>query len=251
MKSQPKTLVILISLLIGGPARALVLFDCVRDLIPLTEAANTKGKRSGVEKPFLADQRYLVFPEVSAHKLTGFYIYLDDKAWFYDSVEKIAPESGTTALKSLPQFASQLYKMVVQPNGLETLTIEYMPGFLVEGERRTAPEVLGASVLPVVGAFVSRPKPHLEVYNNPRESREDDLRAWVRERQSRGPAVAAKVEVARVMVRLINKSPKAKEALWAPLIAEHKLRKNWIQEHNLDEASFRQLSALMTGACRE
>lgn len=250
-KSLRKISAIVFLLLSGGPVRALVLFDCVRDIMPLTEAASSKSKRSGVEKPFLVDGKYLVFPEVRERKLTGFFIYLRDQAWFYDSVEKIAPASGITALKALPLFENQVYKMVVQPDGLETLTLEYMPGFLVEGEKRSASEVLGASVLPVVGAFVSRPKPRLEVYNSPADAREDDLRTWVSERQTRRPANAAPVEVPRMMVRLINTTPKSKEALWAPLKAEHVLRKNWIQEHNLDQSSFRQLSALMTGACRE
>jgi hypothetical protein len=250
-KSRLKTLVCTLLFSVGGRASALNTFECVRGLMPITEPASF-SKRVDVEKPFVAEGKYLVFPEVKGSQLAGFYIYLGNKAWHFDSIQPLGQTSAVTRkLEELPRFENQVYKMIAQTNGAETLTLEYMPGFLVEDPERKAPVVLGASVLPVVGAFVSRPKARKEVYNDPTAEGEDALKSWVYHRLERRPADASAVEVPRMMMRLKSQTKSSAEAMWAPLRAELKIRKEWIQEHNLDEKSFRQLSALMAGACHE
>lgn len=229
-----------------GAAAASDPYSCVRDLMPITELAAHQVHRSGVEKPFTLLQKYIVFPEVTRGRLSGFFVYSDDKAWYYDSVE------GGQRLSDLKESDLKMYDLVAQPNGLETLTISYLPGYRMGKSIRGGPVVLGASVLPVFGAVISPSNRDLRmVYHNPSDSSEDELKEWFYSHASRKPASVKDVQVRRQLLHLATLAPKRGEKLWEPLRAELKVRKAWVKTHNVDEASFRKLARLMDTTCRE
>ena len=62
-------------------------FDCLRDMMPLTERGSFQRQRVNVERPFMAGEKYMVFPEVIARKVTGFYVYDGKAAYYYDTIE--------------------------------------------------------------------------------------------------------------------------------------------------------------------
>ncbi len=235
-------------------AKELNPFMCLRDLMPLTDRGAFQKQRDGVEKPFLRDDRYIIFPEVIKRKLSGFFVYDEKGAYYYDSAELGTGE----AKKMIPlthladQKNRSVFQMVAQPTGLETLTIYYMPDFEISGSNTDGPVVLGSSVLPVVGAFVSRPEKYDYVYQNPNLSNDGELKDWIFKNSSgRRPASAEAVQINRQMVRLKTSKPKSEKRLWEPLQAELAMRKNWVKTHNLDERTFKDLSRALDGSCRE
>jgi hypothetical protein len=97
--------------------------------------------------------------------------------------------------------------------------------------------MLGSSVLPVLGAIVSRPESYDFVYRNPEPM------------LGRSPANAPSLPVEMVALKTV--SPKTQKRLWQPLYDELRLRKTWIKEHNLDEVTFKDLSRALDSSCRE
>lgn len=253
MKKALKNLVLTYIVGHGGLARALDVFDCVRDLIPVTEQAAFQGRRKSVEKPFMLNGKFMVFPEIAGPSVAGFYIYsAGGKGVYYDAIEQQEPKPELRSLVEIPPSDHSMYELVAQPNGLETITIRYMPGYGYNDTTGKGPMLLGATLLPVVGAFVSRSAESLHlVYHNPAGVDEADLKKWVYEHTSRRPANVNDIEIQHKILRLATKKPKTGAALTLPLQEEFKLRKTWVQNHNLDEASFKKLSRVMEGSCRE
>ena len=246
--------ILLIPISYSGRVGALDTFACVRDLMPITEQAEFQSHRPGLERPFLPSPMYMVFPEVANATVTGFYIYAPaGKAWYYDAVEAEESRSKRQLIADLkPEAPHFLLNLVAQPNGLETVSLLYLPGF---GEMETTgegPVMLGSSVLPVIGAFVSRPNSQLRlVYHNPADVGENDLKKWIYARSSRKPAAVSEIEITRKMMHLTTQKAKSHDQLWLPIQNELKLRKLWVQGHNLDEEAFHRLSEIMQTTCRE
>lgn len=237
-------------------ASAFNTFECVRDLLPVTDRASFQSKRQGVEEPFLLNDKYLVFPEVSNGTVSGFYFYGPKIAVFYDAIEIKGTRSVTRYIGDLKFRPSEgIYEMVAQPTGLETVTVSYLPGYQMASSGRGGPVMLGSSVLPVIGAFVSRPAMHKAAYSNPSFANESDVKRWVAARSpnpgGRQPAAADKTEVVKTIVRLKTLHPKQEDELWRPLKQELKFRQDWIKTRNLDEKSFKQLTLIMEGSCKE
>ena len=194
----------------------------------------------------------MVFPEVEGKTVTGFFVYREDKAWYFDALESKTPPVARQALRTFKSGDHTLYEMIAQPTGLETITLLYMPGFGAEDTTKNGPVALGASFLPVIGGMMSRTNQNLiTIYHNPSEVHETDLQQWIYEHSSRKPASVKEIEVQCKMMQLITLQPKNSVLLWAPIKAEYKLRKLWVQTHNLDESSFRTLSRLMQTTCQE
>ena len=228
----------------GSTAAANPSFNCVRDLLPITGKAALHVKRSGVERPFSVSDKYLVFPEVSNDRVTGFYVYSDNKAAYYDM-------AGDRALADFDGSDLTLYELVAQPNGLETIAIQLLPGFRSGKTVTQAPVVLGTTIMPVVGAVVSRGSSALKsVYSNPADVHESDLQEWIYQRMARRPASVKNVIIRRKLLHLSTRDEKSATELQAPLRAEMAARKAWVRSRNLDEESFRKLARLMDGACR-
>jgi len=74
MKNQLKSLVLAFITLNAGHAFALEAFECVRDLMPITEQAAFQSKRRQVEKPFMASEKFMAFPQVTKDAVTGFFV---------------------------------------------------------------------------------------------------------------------------------------------------------------------------------
>jgi hypothetical protein len=240
----------LLFLLIGAPqAFAFNEFDCLRDMLPVTAHGSFQSRRKGFEQPFMVDDSHMVFPEVQKKVVTGFYLYTRDGGWYYDAVQ--AGDKPPEPISALNQKGKVLYQMVVQPAGLETVTLYYMPGFDARETNSEGPVMLGASVLPVVGAFVSRPEKTDFVYQNPTSVSEDELKSWVyRNMGGRKPAAASKIALSRSIVKLATKVPKSEAALYAPMKSELELREKWTEDRNLDDQTFRSLSRVMQTTCK-
>jgi hypothetical protein len=227
-------------------------FDCLRDMMPLTERGSFQRQRVNVERPFMAGEKYMVFPEVIARKVTGFYVYDGKAAYYYDTIEA-RTEHGLSAspIAALAERKDRpLYQMTAQPAGLETVTIYYMPGFNAGETNKNGPVVLGTSVMPVIGAFVSRPEQYDYAYESPKDVPENRLQDWLA-KQKGGRAPASEQKVDRELVSLKSKHKKSEAELWAPLKAELSLRRKWVRDHNLDDRTFKELSRVMDGSCRE
>ena len=254
MKNQLKSLVLAFITLNAGHAFALETFECVRDLIPITEQAAFQSKRKQVEKPFMASEKYMAFPQVIKDAVTGFFLYSSGHAWYYDSVESADPSVIETPrsiadLKRTNQFT--LFNLVVQPTGLETVTLQYMPGFGNNETTQGGPVILGSSLMPVVGAFMSRTNEQLAVvFRNPREVDNDDLKRWVYEHLSRKPAAEGDITIEHQLLHLATRKELTKAELWRPMMDELKLRKVWVQNHNLDEDTFKKFSRIMETTCK-
>lgn len=201
----------------------------------VTNRGAFQRQRKEVESPFLRDDRYIVFPEVVKRKVTGFFVYDEKGAYYYDTAVLGVENKREIPIAQLK--AKKIFQMTVQPAGLETLTIFYQPGFESGNATKDGPVMLGSSVLPVVGAIVSRPESYDYAYHAPEIS------------GGRGPASAPVIPTE--MVSLKTGSPKSAERLWQPLHEELRLRKSWIKSHNLDEATFKNLSRIMDSTCRE
>ena len=50
-------------------------FECLRDLLPVTNQAYLHSQRKGFEEPFLSGSSYIVFPAVAQGVVVGFYVY--------------------------------------------------------------------------------------------------------------------------------------------------------------------------------
>lgn len=250
--NQLKRLVLAFVLMGAGRARAFDTFECVRDLMPVTEQSAFQSKRQGVEKPFMLNEKFMAFPEIKGGAVTGFYIYSHGHARYYDSFEakeNAAKKKPLTELNRIGHFS--LYNLIAQPLGLETVMLQFMPGFGVDDTTHGGPVMLGSSVMPVVGALMSRTNEQLiSVYNNPSDSDEKDLKQWIADHSSRRPADVNSIEIDKQMIRLTTRKEKSKAELWAPLNNELIVRKKWVQEHNLAEESFRQLSRVMETSCK-
>jgi hypothetical protein len=245
----------LILLFLSNPARALDAFECVRDIMPISEQSGFQSPRKGVERPFMLSDNYMAYPEVNRGTVTGFYVYTSGKAWYYDAVE--IKEQRANKRKMIaelkPGVDHYIYNLVAQPTGLETITVQYLPGF--KGQETTAegPVILGSSVLPVMGALVSRDNESLHmVYRNPAEAGEVELKRWIIANSRRKPPATdmKDMPLSRKIWNLRSVNTKTPDELWAPLLNEVKLRKEWVQTHNLDLIAFKKMSILMEGSCK-
>jgi hypothetical protein len=254
-KNPLKSSIFIALIFSGGLAGALDAFECVRDLMPLTEPSGFQDRRQAVEKPFMIDAKYIVFPEVVNSTLTGFYLYSSGKGWYYDAIESKVGSHHRDAIRDLAKNGSHdFYELTAQPMGLETIALRYMPGFGVDDspQKGRGPDMLGASVLPVIGAFVPNSKEQLHVvYRDPGEVSEGNLKTWIYEHSSRKPAMVSAIEIEHKMARLVTVQTKNNDELWRPLYAELKIRRQWVQSHNLDEQAFKQLSLILKSTCRE
>lgn len=244
---------LLILLLFSLQARALNTFECLRDIMQVTDRGNYQKKRTDVERPFMVGDKHMVFPEVVKRKVTGFFVYDHKSAWYYDAVEiKEIKGKKTMPIADLSDVKERaVYQMVVQPAGLETITIYFLPGFDVTETNSEGPVMLGSTVLPIVGAIVSRPEKYDPVYTNPTSIDEDALKKWFYTNSSgRRPASANEMQINRKIVSLITQSRKEDSRLWQPITNELKIRQDWIKAHNLDEASFKEISRAMDHSCR-
>lgn len=210
-------------------------FTCLRELMTVTDRGSFQRQRKDVETPFIREDRYIIFPEVVKKNVTGFFVYDEKNAYYYDTAVMGVESKKETPIAQLK--AKKIFQMTVQPSGLDTLTIFYQPGFESEVATKDGPVMLGSSVLPIIGAVVSRPESYDYSYRVPEVS------------GGRGPASASVVPTQ--MVSLKTKSPKSVERLWQPLNDELRLRKNWVKSNNLDEATFKNLSRIMDTTCRE
>jgi hypothetical protein len=245
---------IALGLLFANEARALNVFDCLKDLMPLTDRGGYQGRRVNVEGPFNVGEKYIAFPEVINKEVTGFYIYDRTGAWYYDMVEiDMGAVSQVRPIASLIEFREKVYfEMVAQPRGLETVTIPYVPGFSPKVSHLKGAVMLGASVLPVIGAMVSRPERAQAVYQSPELANEDELKGWAyKNTGGRKPASEKDFNLNHRLVKLKNRAVKDADQLWQPLKNELFLRKNWIQTNNLDDVTFRALSRAMQTSCKE
>lgn len=214
-------------------------FACLKDLLPLTDRGTYQKKRVEVETPFVRDNRFIVFPEVVQRKVTGFFVYDGKIARYYDTA--VIGAAGKKVEVPIAELGDKkpvkIFQMVAQPAGLETVTIFYQPGLERDGTNKEGPVMLGSSVLPVVGAIVSRPESYDFVYRNPDPA------------TGRSPASMSAPPVEIVTLKTV--SPKGEKRLWQPLHDELSLRKTWIKEHNLDDATFKGLSRVLDSSCRE
>lgn len=118
---------ILISILLAVPARAGTAFDCLRDILPATELAANRIKRKGWKTPYF-HREFLIFPEVTYDRTTAFYVYKGDKAWYYDSVVDAVSPKGRRPIGDLEASSEfDVYELIAQPEGLETLPVIYDP----------------------------------------------------------------------------------------------------------------------------
>ncbi len=220
LKTKALNLFILLTTLNAG-AEGFKTFECLRDMMPLTDRGSFQRTRVGVERPFVSGGKFIVFPEVVAKKVTGFYVYDAKGAYYFDSIS--SRENGVLQIKAIGSLTRSqqfpIYQMTAQPGGLETVTIFFTPGLNFGQTNSAGPVYIGASVMPVIGALISRPDQYNYVYEDPTEVPEERLAAWIaHEQRGRGPASAEpRAPMARQIVSLSTKSPKQEAQLWPPL----------------------------------
>jgi hypothetical protein len=217
--------------------------------MPITDRASLQNKRQGVEEPFVVSDKFVVFPEISNGIVSGFYFYGPKGGAYYDAVDR----SGKIVSLGDLTFNSKdgTYELVAQPGGLETVAVHYLPGFKTAATGKDGPALLGASVLPVIGAFVSRPDLDKVAYQNPKNVNDVVVRKWMEENWTGRKPASQELAVNTTILKLKTIQEKSADELWKPLKSELKLRKAWIQTHNLDEQAFKQLSLTMEGSCKE
>ncbi len=249
LKTNPLSL--LLFLLVWGPqAFAFNEFDCLRDMIPVTAHSALQVKRKGVEQPFMLDDNHMVFAEVHKKTVTGFYVYTRGGSWYYDAIQA-GDEQPVEPISALSKHGKILYQMVVQPAGLETVTLYFMPGFDARETNHEGPVMLGASVLPVVGAILSRPEKADFMYQDPRAVSEQELKGWVyRNMSGRKPASVDALQLQKKIVKLRTKQAKSAEHMRAILANELKLREKWVEDRNLDDRTFRSLNHALQTTCK-
>lgn len=252
-KPKYQCLIILVASMsvFASPAWAFNTLDCLRDLMPLTERGNFQPKRSNVEPPFFVDGGFLVFPEVVNKKLVGFFFYKGSKAWHFDAVK--SAKGKTVAISNLKfSPATGMLQLVAQPEGLETVSLPYLPGYNPTEDNRDGAVVLGTSVLPVVGALVSRPDRAQLVYQDPRADADSRLKAWIHANSTgRRPAAVEDVKINKTIFHMLSLQSVNDERLWQPLKEELRLRQSWIKTSNLDEATFRKFNGVLQTSCKE
>jgi hypothetical protein len=133
---------LLISLLIfkAVPVQAGTAFDCLKDLMPVSARGESKIKRKGFEAPFAAGA-FLVFPEGTYGRTTGFHVYKGDGAWFYDSVVDAVDPKGRRPVGDLED--GKTYDLIAQPENLETLAIPYRPELAAKRKTYVKPDGSG------------------------------------------------------------------------------------------------------------
>ncbi len=229
-------------------------FGCLRDLLPISEHASLIRKRKGFEAPFIINGgSYVAFPEVIKGRVSGFFFYDATGAWYYDAVEK---GSSKIAISDLQGLESGILVLVAQPKGLETVAVRFLPGFSDKTSPRGGPVVLGASILPVVGAFVSRPDLKATAYYDPEKASEEGLKTWISDRRGvRAPAgsrvAGESLKIERTILPLAVHRAKKEDELWRPLDEELRLRLEWLRSRNLDQRSFKEFVRLMEKSCRQ
>src|SRR5262249_42601583 len=89
LKTNRRNSIFLI-LILSAPAsaRAFSSYDCLRDLMPITDRASLQNKRQEVEAPFIVSDKFIVFPEVSNDTVSGFFFYGPKGAAYYDAADK-------------------------------------------------------------------------------------------------------------------------------------------------------------------
>lgn len=258
LKTNPLKKFLLISFLgLAHKASALNTFECLKDMMAVTDRASFLNKRNGLEEPFLVNNKFIVFPEVSNGTVSGFFFYGNNVAAYYDAVEIKGSSTETRQIGDLVfRQREGIFEMVAQPAGLETVTVPYLPGYQVNASGHGGPVMLGSSVLPVIGAFVSRPAASKTAYHNPAEVNQSDLKRWVAAHGGpteggRRPAATEDVTINKTIAKLKTLHGKPQDELMKPLFNELHLRRQWVKTHNLDEKSFKQLSLIMEGSCKE
>lgn len=241
---------LLVLALTSTPAFAFSTMNCLKDMIPLTDHGVFQRERKRVENPFFVNDKYLVFPEVEGGRLHGFYVYADDHAWYFDAVKDDAKTLKISDLTFKPEEG--ILELVGQPEGLETISLSYVPGYNPYESDSKGPVILGAAVLPVVGGLVTPKQPVQTVYYDPKRATEDELKAWVAKHTSgRKPAKVNSTVVNEKIVKLVSIEKPSQEQLWAPLKQELKLRKAWVKNNNLDEETFRRFGHVMETTCKQ
>jgi hypothetical protein len=137
-KTNPLNLILVSTLTSWAvPVNAGTAFDCLKDLLPITSRGEAKIKRNGFEAPFVKGA-FLVFPEGTFGRTTGFYVYKGDGAWFYDSVVDAVAPKGRRPIGDLED--GKLYELIAQPEALETLAVPYRPEMASKKKAYRAPE---------------------------------------------------------------------------------------------------------------
>jgi hypothetical protein len=223
-------------------------FECLREMLPITDRGSFQIHRKGFEAPFPIGEKYIVFPEVKTAKVTGFFVYDSNHAWYYDTIENAGVRQAIAELQ--PETSTGILVLTAQPNGLETVSIPYLPSYNPRGTDKHGPVMLGSSVLPVVGAFVSRPQQRDISYFDPTVNTKAELKAWLSAHalSRRSPAgVSEAGEVGRTIVKMLTAHPKSENHAWDPVDMELKIRRDWVQNHNIDEQTFKKISRVIEG----
>lgn len=245
-----RKIIIIACLVAGVNASAASTYDCLRELMPLTERGNYQPKRKSVEAPFVVDGNYLVFPDISGGQLSGFYFYKGSQAWHFDAVVVNGKKKQISELQYKNEIG--MIKLVAQPEGLETVALYYMPGYDPYSGNKEGPVMLGASVLPVVGALVSRPNKAKLHYVDPKQATDDRLKAWIfNQSTGRKPASADDIKLNQTLMHMASQEKMDESALWKPIKEELYLRRNWLKISNLDDATFRKFTHAMQTTCKE
>jgi hypothetical protein len=203
---------------------------CLRELLPVSDKVTIHGERKGWEKPFLVNDKFIVFPEVKEGKVTGFYVYGKKRGQYYDLVQ--SPSKKVLRRTGLTELAlGTIYDMVAQPEGLETVTIAFAPALKSIPSRTPSSAALGASMLPVVGAFVAL------------QEKQDSRPVYV------WPDPLQSENKPRKLLQLASSSTKSAQELLEPVQNELEIRKKAIQKANLDDATFKDLSRILQHSC--
>lgn len=250
LKTSLRSSLLIFAAAASSQAFAFSTMNCLRDLIPLTERGAFQRSRKSVERPFFVNDKFLIFPEIDNTRLQGFFVYANDRAWYFDAV-KIG--SRTTKISDLT-FSREngILELVAQPEGLETISIFYMPGYDPNESRSKNSVVLGSAVLPVVGSLVMTKPQAQPIYYNPKQATKEELQAWVAKHSGgRHPADIRSVVINQKLAKLVSTEKISGDQLWAPLKQEFNLRRAWVKNNNLDEETFRRFGHVMETSCKQ
>ena len=253
-------LICLVTLSAGAGAEIANRFECLKTLLPLTKDRADVIRPDGTEPPFMINENYLAFAAAEKGRVAGFYVYDHDQAWYYDTVERPGGAPGRTPLKALrADRDSGVIELTAQPNGLETIAISHLPGFgpnfLAVEATYANTAILGASVLPVVGAFIPHPKGRDLAYHDPRRVKPRDLETWFTRQglvaTERTSTSDHEGSIARTILKLAVGTAKTPRELWAPLDREIERRRAWVKQNNIDLVTFGGLNKAMQNGCRQ
>lgn len=229
LKTNPHRLGLFLIFLLSFTARADEI-ACLRELLPVTDKVSFQRDRRGLEKPFVLADKFIVFPEIKEGKVSGFYVYGKKRGQYYDVVQ--APGKKLPARTALSDLAQGIvYDMVAQPDGLETVTIAFAPQLRERPARTPSSAALGASMLPVVGAFVAL------------QDKKESTPVYIR------PELSPNNKNPRKLMQLATSNKKSQDEIARPLKDELEIRRKWIQEANLDDATFKDLSRILQHSC--